>query len=140
MARVARLAGALLAETRRSYYLVGNTKRPCDFAARGFVPPDSIDAVARPYTALTALNEIALEPPWLAIDVEGEALPKLLSECFLITRNGSVSDRLWRLVAGLRDEDDDGEQTPVTAIDARWLAGMPKPIWDVVRDCVLRCT
>ncbi len=139
MARVARLAGAMLAETDRSYYLIGNTKRPCDFAARGFVTPASIDALSTPFIALSALREIELEPPWLVLDVEGEALPRLLCERFVIPRNGSVSDRLWRLAAGLRDEDDGDDPVP-DAVDARWLGGMPKAIWDVVRDSVLRCT
>ncbi len=143
MARVARLAGALLAQSDKSYYLVGNTKRPCDFTAHGFLPPPKIDAVVTPYVALSTLREIDVEPPWLMLDLEGEALATLLSERFLIVRNGSVSDRLWNLVAGLRDEDEAeqyGNLEPPSAIDARWLVAMPKAVWDVVRDSVLRCT
>jgi hypothetical protein len=136
MARVARLAGALLAETSGIYYLVGNTKRPCDFAANGFIKPETIDALKQPYVALTVQAEVVFEAPWLTLDVEGEALPKLLAERFLIARNGSVSDRLWRLVTGQEDEDD---ELATESIDARWLGETPKRVWDVVRDTVLRC-
>lgn len=135
MARVARLAGALLAETTGRYYLVGNTKRPCDFAASGFVKPESIDALAKPYVELTVASEVCFAAPWLTLEVEGEALLTLLAERFLIARNGSVSERLWRLITGQEDDDDEGE-----SIDARWLGEMPKRVWDVVRDTVLRCS
>ena len=135
MARVARLAGAMLAETKGLYYLVGNTKRPCDFAANGFLKPEVIDALKQPYIELAAVAEVAFDGPWLTLDVEGEPLAKLLADRFLIARNGSVSDRLWRLVLGQEDEDDDVPE----AVDARWLGEMPKRVWDVVRDTVLRC-
>jgi hypothetical protein len=136
MARVGRLAGALLAESEGRYYLVGNTKRPCDFAANGFLKPELIDALKRPFVELTVQSEVRFAPPWLALDLEGEPLAQLLAERFLIARNGSVSDRLWRLVTGQEDEDDD---LTVEQVDARWLAEMPKRVWDVVRDTVLRC-
>jgi hypothetical protein len=29
---------------------------------------------------------------------------------------------------------------PVPVIDAGWLADIPSPIWQVVRDAVLRCS
>ena len=33
MARVGRLAGAILVESEKNYFLVGDLKQPCDFAA-----------------------------------------------------------------------------------------------------------
>ena len=45
MARVGRLAGAILAESHGHYFLVGNTKAPCDWRKAGFEPPADIDAV-----------------------------------------------------------------------------------------------
>ncbi len=135
MARVARLAGALLAETEGAYYLIGNTKRPCDFSVHGFAAPVAIDALKAPYIVLTVRGEVALERPWLRVALEGEALPNLLVERFLIARNGSVSDRLWRLVIGSEDDDEVPDE-----IDAHWLADVPKRVWEVVRDTVLRCT
>jgi hypothetical protein len=137
MARVGRLAGAILAETNGEWFLVGNTKTPCDWAAAGFEPPIEVDAMKRPFLRLSRAGEPAIEAPVLTVGLEGEALAKRLSECFLITRNGSVSDRLWRLVVSPNDPLDD-DDVPA-AIDARWLGEMPIAVWNVVRDTVLRC-
>ena len=131
-ARVSRLAGAILVESEGQYYLVGNTKEPCDFAAAGFEPPaEPVDAMARPFVRLGRVREIALRAPVLTMDVAGEAAAARLAAAFVIERNGSVSERLWRLVTG--DE-------PEAEIDARWLAQMPAQVWQVVRDTVLRCS
>jgi hypothetical protein len=135
MARVGRVAGAILAETGGQYFLVGNTKRPCDWAAAGFEPPAEIDALKRPYLPLVARTVIEVGPH-LTLDLEGEDLVKRLADCFVIQRTGSVSERLWRLVVGVDDEDD---APPAQAIDARWLGEMPLRVWRVVQDTVLRC-
>lgn len=137
MARVGRLAGAILAETRGSYYLVGNTKVPCEWAAAGFDAPAEIDAVRRPFQSLVARGDNSVGTPHLVVEVEGESLPRLLAEIFVVERTGSISERLWRLVIGQSDEKDD----PVPdVIGARWLGEVPKPFWQIVRDTVLRCT
>ncbi|MGK4007867.1 precorrin-3B C(17)-methyltransferase [Sorangium sp. So ce1036] len=136
MARVGRLAGALLAETEGAYYLVGNTKVPCDFRAAGFEPPGEIDALKTPYVRLTPLREVTVAPPVLLLGVEGEELARRLARRFLIERNGSVSDRLFRLVWS---PDDPLEEPGPEERDARWLGEIPDPIWQVVRDTVLRC-
>ena len=133
MSRVGRLGGALLAETGDACYLVGNLKRPCDFAAAGFEPAE-VDALARPWIRLGRSGPLAVPGPWLLLGVEGEALPRLLADRMLIERNGSVSDRLWRLVL---DEDPDAEVTG--EVDARWLGEMPAHVWRIVREAVLRC-
>jgi hypothetical protein len=128
-------------ETEGQYFLVGNTKEPCDFAAAGFEPPPEIDALKRPYIKLSAAGRAPSPrpaPPWLSLSIEGEALARLLSERFLIERNGSVSDRLWRIVVSPdgreRRQDSDND------IDARWLCEVPAQVWQIVRDTVLRCT
>jgi hypothetical protein len=140
MARVGRLAGAILAETKGEYFLVGNTKSPCDWAKAGFEPPVAIDALARPYLRLARAGVVTLAAPWLELELEGEALAAALAERFLIERNGSVSDRLWRLVVQRGDPDaPPSEASPADAIDARWLGEMPAGIWKIVRDTVLRC-
>lgn len=136
MSRIARLSGALLAHTEGRYYLIGNLKRPCDFAAQGFEPPGAeIDALRTPYVALTARSQVRLAEPVLQLPLEGEALPQLLAERLLIERNGSVSDRLWRLVLG------DSDETPVEAgvIEAGWFSELPARVWSCVRESVLRC-
>ncbi len=128
MARVGRLAGALLAESGGQYFLIGNTKEPCDFVAAGFEPPgEPVDALVRPWVRLGATREIALRAPVLAVELEGEALAARLAESFLIERNGSVSERLWQIVSAA------GE-------DARWLGVVPPSIWRIVRDAVLKCS
>lgn len=136
MARVGRLAGAILAESAGDFFLVGNTKEPCDFEAVGFDPPGAIDALERRYIRLVPRRSIVLEAPYLRFDLEGEALAALLAERLLIERNASVSDRLWRLLM-----DPSGREEPpgCETVDARWLAEIPAPVWKIVRDAVLRC-
>jgi hypothetical protein len=140
MARVGRLAGALLAETEGGYYLVGNTKEPCDWKAAGFEPP-AIDPSAAPFVKMTALRPIELSTPHLALNVEGEELARALAQRFLVERNGSVSERLWRLIIhrGVPDEDVPDDAEPPNAVDASWLGEIPAPLWKIVRDTVLRC-
>jgi hypothetical protein len=158
MARVGRLAGAILAETAGAYYLVGNPKVPCDWRACGFEPPGELDARLRPVvrlapvapTAPAASSMPSLGTPQLSLEVEGEALARLLVDAFVIPRTGSVSERLWRLVLGETDEDsaddgaDDGaeddDRPPRAVVPARWLGELPPAIWNIVRDTVLRCT
>lgn len=133
MARVGRLAGALLAETLDGYYLVGDTKMPCDWAAAGFERP--VDE-KRPYVRLSRMGPVDLGKTWLTIPLEGEALAEVLVRSFVIERNGSVSERLWRLVT--QNGDPDGE-APDGPVDAKWLAEMPAGVWQIVRSTVLRC-
>jgi hypothetical protein len=136
MARVGRLAGAILAESCGEFFMIGNTKEPCDFAAAGFESPGEINALKQSYIRLVTRRAIELAPPYLTLELEGEALGALLAERLLIERNASVSDRLWRLLMdptgqeGLREDE---------VINARWLAEIPAPIWAIVRDSVLRC-
>lgn len=137
MARVGRLAGAIVAETNGEWILVGNTKRPCDWSACGFEPPIEIDAMKRPFVHLAQSGPATIAPPVLTIDLEGEELGQRLASLFVIERNGSVSDRLWRLVTNPDDLLDD-DDIPAS-IDARWLGAIPMPVWKIVRDTVLRC-
>ena len=136
MARVGRLAGAILAETGGEFFLVGNTKEPCDFEAAGFESPGEIDALERRYIRLAPRRAVELAAPYLSLELEGEPLAALLAERLLIERNASVSDRLWQL---LMDPSGQEEVPEDEAVDARWLAEIPAPIWGIVRDTVLRC-
>lgn len=138
MARVGRLAGALLAETEGNYFLVGNTKEPCDWKSAGFEPP-AVDPSAARYVKLVPLRAITLSSPHLVIGLEGEALAQSLAQRFLVERNGSVSDRLWRLVVNGGVPEEDAPPVAGPAIDAKWLGEMPGPIWKIIRDTVLRC-
>lgn len=137
MARVGRLAGAILAETAGRWFLIGDLKEPCDFTRAGFEHPGPIEPLVRPYVELVPRGNVELPAPWLEMAVEGEPLAALLAERFLIQRNGSVSQRLWRLV--LSPDGSSGENEVGPVVDARWLGEIPAPVWQVVRDGVLKC-
>jgi hypothetical protein len=138
VSRVGRLSGAVLAETGGDYFLVGNLKRACDFAAAGFErPAQEIDALARPYVRLGRSGALAVPGPWLELTLEGEPLLRVLAERLLIERNGSVSDRLWRLILSA---DPDADPPPEAVIEARWLGEVPAHLWRMVRETVLKCT
>jgi hypothetical protein len=138
MARIGRLAGAILVESAGRYFLVGNPKEPLDLPAAGFSPPaEPIDAMARPWIELEARRPIALAAPILEIPLEGTAVAARVAQQLVIPRNGSVSDRLWRLIIGITDDDDD-EVPDVT--DAAWLATVPDRVWSIVTGSVLRCS
>lgn len=137
MALVGRLAGAILAETEGQFFLVGNPKEPCDFAAVGFEPPGVINAMERPFVRLSPCRPVQVPHPYVRVDVEGEALAQLLVNRFVIPRNGSISDRLWRLVTDPKQEH---RTVPGGNIDARWLGEIPTEIWHIVRETVLKCS
>jgi hypothetical protein len=137
MARVARLAGAILAETRGTYFLVGNPKLPCDFVTAGFEHPGDIDARVQRFIPLSRCGDVELASPVLELDVEGEALATVLADVFVIERTGSVSERLWRLVIG---ESDDDTSIAADVVQARWVGELPPTVWRIVRDTVLRCS
>ena len=135
MARVGRLAGAILAETRGEYFLVGATKEPCDWAAAGFHVPDALEEPQQPFVRLGASRPVELPTPRLTLAVEGEELAHLLARRLVIARNRSVSERLWRLIVGTEEA-----RAADVEIEARWLGEIPEAVWDVVREAVLRCT
>jgi hypothetical protein len=142
MAHVGRIAGALLVRTRDEWWLVGNTKEPCDWGAHGFEAPPEIDALKRPYQRLQIAGAPRIGAPHLVVDsgrhdlTEGEPLAREVARRMLVERTGSVSERLWRLVLGVEDPDD----APLEGVVARWLVETPDPVWRIVRDAVLRCS
>lgn len=133
MAQVGRLNGAIIALTGDDVYLVGDTKEPCDFRRYGLENPPERNVLAQPYIQLQKLPEFQLEGLRLHMDLEGEALPQRLVDAFLIFRNGSVSERLWRLCLQYSPEPVDG------VVNADWLRHTPRGVWEIVRDTVLRC-
>jgi hypothetical protein len=137
MSLVGRLAGAILAETEGQFFLVGNPKEPCDFVAMGFEFPGVINAMERPFMRLSPLHRVQVPQLYVTMTVEGEALARLLVDRFVIQRNGSVSDRLWRLVTDPKQE---GRAVLAGTIDAQWLGEIPAEIWHIVRETVLKCT
>lgn len=117
MARVGRKWGALIVDGQ---YLVGNPKEPCPLVTGELAPPYVVRVANAP-----------LEGPLLHIEGEAEAVAHLVAERMIIARNGSVSERLWRLVTSGAEG---------AEIDARWLAEAPAHVWQIVRDAVLRCS
>ena len=65
------------------------------------------------------------------METQGEQLAELLFKRFVILRNHSVSDRLWRVVTS--------EKTQDNKVNARWLEQMPDEVWEIVRESVLKC-
>ena len=135
IARIGRLAGAILAECDGSYFLIGNTKEPCDWEQSGFKAPAEIDAKKTPALALKVLSsDISLGPTHLVVHLspeqQAEDVARIFADRFVITRNGSVSDRLWNVVVG---------ETVEAEVEATWLLNMPDHVWQIVRDTVLKC-
>jgi hypothetical protein len=118
MARIGRWMGAIVVESGGACWLVGNPKEPCAEVPETLEPP-YIRALAQP---------VPLSSPLDVDDGDGETIARTLAARLVIQRNGSVSERLWRLVAA------DG------AAPAQWLVDVPQTIWDIVRDTVLRCS
>src|SRR5579862_4283854 len=133
-AYVGRLAGALFAQCHGRFFLIGNTKRPCDWQACGLEAPAEINACKRPFIRLSPLQPLEIPAPRLRMhvseEVSGEELAQMLAERFLIERNGSVSDRLWGLI--LQKQDD--PESLAEEVDATWLVRVPVHVWQVVRE------
>ena len=135
MAKVSRLAGALLAQTSDRYFLIGDLKQPCDWASHGFeTPREAPNGLNPPYIELTVVGRVTHTEPGLHLTLEGESLASVLAQRFLIRRNGSVSERLWELVT-----EPSPLATAVPVVEADWLSQMPEEVWNVVRDAMLRC-
>jgi hypothetical protein len=118
MARIGRWVGAIVVETSNGMWLVGNPKEPCT---------DVPDALEPPYVRPLP-QAVPLGSPLAIDDGDGEAIGQALAAKLVIQRNGSVSERLWRLVTS-----DGGARS-------QWLVEIPMPIWQIVRDTVLRCS
>jgi hypothetical protein len=87
--------------------------------------------MVRPFIRLEPAAPAPLRAPVLELDLVGEEAAARLAAAFVIERNGSVSERLWRLVLG---------DAPAEVVDLRWLGQMPLQVWQVVRDTVLKCS
>jgi hypothetical protein len=105
MARIGRYKGAIVVESGGAQVMVGNPKEPCSFT-----PPVELQSAVE-------IDER---------DVHD--LANILTARLVIQRNGSVSERLWRIVTH------DG------ATRAQWLVDVPAHVWEIVRDTVLRCS
>jgi hypothetical protein len=139
-ARLSRLAGALLLAGNGFYFLIGNTKEPCDWATIGFEQPAEGDAATlRVRRLIPTADEPSLGPAALSVLINGqpvETIAERLADRLLIRRNASFSERLWRIVTGASDE----HPTALPAeADVTWLIAMPERVWEIVRDTALKC-
>lgn len=141
MSSVRRLGGAMLLTSGDRYFVVGAPKRPIDWNVEGFGRPRHTQEPGTseliPWFELFPLVDgdsppaLATEPK-LVLALEAEAACAVLHDRLTIRRNGSVSERLWDLVVE-SSPSEGGER------DARWLVGVPGPIWEIVRDTILKC-
>jgi hypothetical protein len=140
MARVGRLAGGLLLETQLdnqpAWFLVGDSKVPCDWLAAGFEPPRERDAIRERFIQLEVRGAPTLTGTTLSIALEGVEAAQLIGERLTVSRNGSVSERLWGLILGEAEI----EEPSGRAVPCAWLGEMPASVWDVVREAVLKCS
>lgn len=131
VSKIYRLAGAILTETQGEYYLVGELKEPCNFEEHGFEKPAELDQDnPMKYKRLKTIGAVTLDSEHLEMETQGEELAELLFRRFVILRNHSVSDRLWRVVT-VRSKDG--------ITDARWFEQIPEEVWEIVRENVLKC-
>ncbi len=133
LSKITRLGGAILACTQGTYYLVGDLKEPCDFSRHGFETPEQIKSESKQaFIELKVIGPVTSdEEIVMTMETEGRALAELLFKRFIITRNCSVSERLWRVAICSKDAD--------SKVDARWLEQMPDEVWNVVRENILKC-
>ncbi len=148
MTTVSRLAGAILVEDSGCFYLVGDSKEPLNYKEYGFQDTwegqplkdrDPVKQVVVPLLILATETQGGITgdfpKPKLQMIAKGEgaAVALRLAQALVIRRNGSVSERLWNLVL-----ESSGERDGL--VDIQWLCDTPEPIWDIVRDQVLRCS
>lgn len=134
MAKVGRFCGAVLIESSGAFYIVGDLKTPADYGAAGFVDPGELSPVENRFVRLEVSGAPKMKPPYFECRLEGEELARTLFHRLVIKRNGSVSERLWRLI--FEAEENAGQDV----IDAAWLTEMPDEIWEIVQQQVLRCS
>ncbi len=137
---LSRLAGALLLTADGGSILIGNTKEPCDWQQAGFEQPAELQTGSSGVRVLQRIgNPQQPASPVLFVHADGqsaEAVAAILANRFLIRRNSSVSDRLWRIVIGINDESPN--DSPIHS-DVSWLVAMPEQVWNIVRDAALKC-
>lgn len=147
MTTVSRLSGAILVQDGARFFLVGDTKEPLRFSDFGFSDPKDRDPAREPVVELSGehsgehslslasqTSKLAVQSePLMVSEDDGPTVAALLGRALVIRRNGSVSERLWSLVM---------ESSPPKAgkADIQWLSQTPEPIWEIVRDTVLRCS
>lgn len=142
MSYAIRVKGGLICETKGEMFFIGHPKEPCRFAELGFADPGEITAPNPPWVKLApagaelpAIDSLSgfSDRALMSDTLSGAELADKMAEIFMIHRNGSISERLWGLMAEY------SPKTPKGEIDARWLSDTPDEVWEIVRDQMLRC-
>jgi hypothetical protein len=121
---------------RAAWFLVGDTKVPCDWRSAGFEPPRERDVIRERFVELEVCGAPALIGTTLSVGLVGQDAARVIGERLTVSRNGSVSERLWTLILG----EDEIEAPSGRTIPCEWLCEMPAEVWNVVRESVLKCT
>jgi hypothetical protein len=119
-----------------AWFLVGDTKVPCDWQAAGFAPPPQRDVIQERFVQLEVRGAPSFSGTTLSLPLEGREAAREIGERLTVSRNGSVSERLWALVLG----EDELDQPTGRTIPSAWLCETPVAVWNVVREAVLKCT
>ncbi len=132
MGEIGRLAGAVLARSGERWFLVGEPKVPLDLAAHRLREVGRLRHGEHEIVELTRDETGARDPLALpfTMPLEAEALARRLHDVFVITRNNSVSERLFRFLDGAQ------RGSP----DLTWVALAPPEAIALIRDGLLRCS
>ncbi|MEO7161943.1 MAG: hypothetical protein ABI041_03385, partial [Bdellovibrionia bacterium] len=135
---IARIAGGIIFKSGDQYFLVGDFKEPCCFEEFGFQDPKTLLKDAFEILPLSVIDSGRVDRlPWtIAVAFQGEEGAREVYRRFVIYRNSSVSERLTGLV---REVSGTLSINNKSYVDARWLAMTPQPIWEIVRDQILKC-
>ena len=135
-----RVAGALLLVAGSTGWLIGDRKVAVELNELGLAATGNVEH--GPVVPVTSLDgQAAIPVRQLALRLfaaSGAEVAERLKEYFLIRRNGLVSERLWRLAT-------DSSLPEATSLeggdvrDAAWLMTIPAPVWEAVRETVLKC-
>lgn len=140
MSYAIRVKGGLICHAHNEMYFIGHPKEPCKFVELGFADPGEITAPKPAWVQLQPASGDTLptlsdftDRALMSDTLSAKELADKMAELFMIERNGSISERLWGLMAEYSPRTDAGE------VDGRWLSDTPVEVWDIVRDQVLRC-
>ncbi len=127
------MEGALLYFDGKQYFQIGEFKTPCDLSKKGFKELEIYkDGIVR---ELKKVNDVKNDFEFLC-EGGGIEMAFNLYEKWAILRNKSISKRVGRLV---KEKSNKVLLNQQSYHDIRWLCQMPKEIWEMVREELLKC-
>ena len=129
------LEGSLLFFDGEKYYQIGEFKNPCDLSEYGFLESEIYQpGKVKELKKVSEGNQKTT--PIILTQGKGVDAAFDLYEKYAITRNHSISKRIIR---SLEENSSKVLYKGQVLTDARWLAGMPKQLWENVREGLLQC-